>query len=809
MSTPTKARFNLVNPCPVCETGSKGCSITVDDLHVCRPGPVRADEWKETSRDATWGYYRRVGDNTYRNGPRAEPVAPPRDWFAEAEAHAAEFQQEHAEYLSKALNLPVSAFAAMPLIGFLNHPTEPCWTFPEFTPSGLVCGISRRFMDGSKRTIKDGKRGLSLAANLLESTGPVFIVEGASDVLAMTAAGLAAVGRPSNTGGLDLLAELLRDFPADRPIVVMGENDQKPDGKWPGKDGVDAIAPALARKLGRAILTAYPPEGAKDVRAWLTSPGRDESEWVARGQELSGLLMAKAEPVGSDKKGDVPPKSDATGAEWEAPSPFGRRATPPEFPAGILPPWLERYCVAVAIATQTPADAAAMLALAAVAGGFGGKVRYQVRRGFGKNANLYVVVAMESGERKSAVFKMMFAPIFAAEKKAGIDARPVIAGAVAARATKEAKLQYLQKQAAKTPTVTLGYGSTDDEIRVLAEELALQLVPVEPRFLVDDETLESLSKTLCEQRGRLMQVAAEGTAFEIVGGRYSDKENFDIYLKAHDGDPVRTGRISRGYLGHDNPCLTCGLAVQPSVLQGLGTSANAAGRGFLARWLYAVPEPKVGTRVIRPDPVPWENSTTYASILTRIWEYRNNVEGDILEIAFDSEADDALAEFEQRIEPRLLPGGDLSGLAAWGTKIAGEVARIAGTIYMATIAEQEGEIATSEVPASAVRAAVRLADEYLIPHAVLALGMMNADPVESLAQRVLNWAGRKPETTTVSGRAVQLAVSGGNKVITAKDLEPVFDLLVETGHFRPLANLGKKTGKHFDINPMWERGNMH
>ena len=80
---------------------------------------------------------------------------------------------------------------------------------------------------------------------------------------------------------------------------------------------------------------------------------------------------------------------------------------------------------------------------------------------------------------------------------------------------------------------------------------------------MDDETLESLSKTLIEQGGRLLQAAAEGTAFEIAGGRYADDENFDVYLKAHDGDYLRTGRIGRGRQSHESPALSCGLAVQP------------------------------------------------------------------------------------------------------------------------------------------------------------------------------------------------------------------------------------------------------
>ena len=114
----------------------------------------------------------------------------------------------------------------------------------------------------------------------------------------MTAAGLPAVGRPSNNGGTATLAKLFADWPADRGIVVVGENDRKKDGNWPGKAGAEAVARGLAAKLRRAVAVAYPPTGLKDVRDWLTSTERGSVPWPARGAELAASLLAGAEAVG-------------------------------------------------------------------------------------------------------------------------------------------------------------------------------------------------------------------------------------------------------------------------------------------------------------------------------------------------------------------------------------------------------------------------------------------------------------------------------------------------------------------------------
>ena len=106
-------------------------------------------------------------------------------------------------------------------------------------------------------------------------------------------------------------------------------------------------------------------------------------------------------------------------AGWGVPMAFGRFTPPPAFPVDILPRWWQDFVVETAEALQVPVDAPAMLSLAAIAGGFGGRIRYRIREGWSKNANLYIVVAMSPGERKSAVFRAVNAPIFAAEKMQG------------------------------------------------------------------------------------------------------------------------------------------------------------------------------------------------------------------------------------------------------------------------------------------------------------------------------------------------------------------------------------------------------
>jgi len=189
-----------------------------------------------------------------------------------------------------------------------NH-CGPCWTFPEQDGAGAVVGIRRRLVtprqdEGGKLVNKlsaaGSTPGLTVPLGGWElREGPTFCPEGASDTAALVSLGLCAAGRPSNTGGLEQLARLFRDYPADRQIVILGERDQKPDGTWPGATCKD-VAAKLADRLGRPVYWALPPEGFKDVREWLRAQGldlEDEEACLAAGRELAAGLLAAAERV--------------------------------------------------------------------------------------------------------------------------------------------------------------------------------------------------------------------------------------------------------------------------------------------------------------------------------------------------------------------------------------------------------------------------------------------------------------------------------------------------------------------------------
>ena len=178
------------------------------------------------------------------------------------------------------------------------------WIYPMRDGSGQVVGVHRRlakpFMkDGkpvSKLMVQGSKLGLVYSPeHWSQGIGPILCPEGMSDTAALMTMGLGAVGRPSDRAGADDLAQLLAA--TDRPILVVGENDMKPDGRWPGREGAIATAAKVAEGLQRDVMWAMVPEPAKDAREWMASAVASGMTAEDAGTQLVALLLEHATTI--------------------------------------------------------------------------------------------------------------------------------------------------------------------------------------------------------------------------------------------------------------------------------------------------------------------------------------------------------------------------------------------------------------------------------------------------------------------------------------------------------------------------------
>lgn len=312
--TPIDLRYDGSTPCPVCDSNTKGCSHLEDGGQLCRGEPVDPSRWTVTAVTGMDDFkiYRPAKATASPRAKKHKPT-PLVNWSAKAVHYASRMDATTRAALAAELGVPVAALALIPLVGCGGHTSAGVIaTFPESDADGVIVGITERDPSRepkSKSLSTDaapGARGLTIAAGWDTPPGPLLVVEGATDVIACAAAGLCVVGRPGKDAKIEWLIELCKKLPADRPIIIVGENDQKwnedgtpklnKDGiqSWPGREAAVKVANWLAAELPNPVTWAMPPAEAKDSRGWLTSAA---GEWADRGRMYLGHLMAATVPA--------------------------------------------------------------------------------------------------------------------------------------------------------------------------------------------------------------------------------------------------------------------------------------------------------------------------------------------------------------------------------------------------------------------------------------------------------------------------------------------------------------------------------
>jgi replicative DNA helicase len=496
-------------------------------------------------------------------------------------------------------------------------------------------------------------------------------------------------------------------------------------------------------------------------------------------------LAARAEP------------NDTAPAPWDGePVPLSARRLLPPFPVDALPSWVGDMVGALAESTQTPPDLAGCVALACLATAAGGRAVVEVRPEWREPTNIFAVVAMPPGSRKSAVFAAMIAPLLTAERAMQENSAP-------ARARADIEAKAARARANATANVAESAYGTEHSDKALAEAEAAAMaaneltVPAVPRLIADDITPEAAASLLAEQHGRLAVLSAEGGIFTTLAGRYSGAPNLEVFLKGHAGDLLAVDRKGRDreYVAH--PALTLGLAVQPDVLTDIATMPGFRSRGLLARILYSLPASTVGRRKIGAPPTPEPIATAYATNLRAlVLTLADWTDPAVLPLTPD--ANDAVLHLEESLEPRLHPDhGDLAPIVDWASKHTGASIRVAGLLHLAT----HRDAVARRIGPDTIHAAARIGHYYL-GHALATFDLMGTDPLIDHARTALDWIARRD---TFTRRELFSAVSRG-RFRKVTELDPVLDLLDQHGYIRirevpARAGAGRPPSPTFEVHP--------
>ena len=464
---------------------------------------------------------------------------------------------------------------------------------------------------------------------------------------------------------------------------------------------------------------------------------------------------------------------------WDGPPvPLAARRLLPTFPLDVFPAWAQDMAEGVTTFLQTPPDLAGCLLLAALSTAAGGRAVVEVRPGWIEPVNLFVVVAMPPGERKSPAFKAMTAPVLAAERTLTDRYAPRVEEAELAARLAKARAERSARVAETAGGKEAAQDATAEALDAAAD-LRRIVVPAVPQLVADDVTPEAAASLLAAHRGRLAVLSDEGGIFATFAGRYTGTANLEVFLKGHAGTMLRVNRTGRASEHIEAPALTLGLAVQPEILQDIAGMPGFRGRGLLARILFSLPASTVGRRIPgAPAPSQTVVEAYSARLHDLVLELHEQADPAVLHL--DAEAAHALLRFEADLEPLLGPGGTLSAITDWAGKLTGATARIAGLLH---IAHHGTAAAGWPLSGETWHDATRLG-RYFLAHALAVFELMGSDPLLDDARHLLAWITRRG-VQEFSRRQIFDGVRN-QRISKVTDVDPALVLLIDHGWIQPL-----------------------
>ena len=475
---------------------------------------------------------------------------------------------------------------------------------------------------------------------------------------------------------------------------------------------------------------------------------------------------------------DQPTNSSIEFTEPPQPLDTQERHGPP-FPLHTLPPWIANQIKQAAHLYQVPPDLPATLALGALSTIHAGHTKVHVTgTKWNEHVNLYLVSALLPGSGKSPVFKAMTRALTEIETQSIKHARTASIEYEQKRRLTEQRLKAAETIAVKANKEDARIAET--EMLELAISLDNQQKPPTGYLISEDITPEALVEELAANAGRMAILSSEGGIFDMMAGQYVDKgkaTNLAVYLQGWSADSIHRKRTKGDRADIPEAILTICVTTQPGVVQALGANTELVTRGLPVRFMYSMPPSLVGYRNRRRVLETGDDNieTLYHQTLLQIGLDALH-QPDIQTLQLEPDAVDHFLEYDQQLEDRQRPGGDLRHRAEWIAKLRASILRCAGLLH---IAHQHH---SPHISLDTIKDAITIG-HYWLEHANVVEQLWTEDRTASAAHGILKWA-IEHDVYEFSLRDVMSAKRG--KFSTADEIVTPLQQLVDKKWIKPL-----------------------
>lgn len=346
--------------------------------------------------------------------------------------------------------------------------------------------------------------------------------------------------------------------------------------------------------------------------------------------------------------------------------------------------------------------------------------------------SLFMLTIGQSGERKSAVDKVVLYPHRIMEKE-NLDLYKSI--------QESYKRELESYEMAKRKSLAKK-GLTKDQILKIIEELGPEpKPPFGENMLVEEPTYEGLVKSMEYGRPSMGLFSDEGG--RLVGGHAMNAEN---QLKTAtglgslwDGSAISRSRSGEGTIKLYGKRMALHLMLQYGPALILLSNKLIQEQGLLARCLITYPESTIGTRFyVEHDLHNDHQMRVYydlmLNILRRKMPLANEDSNELSprDLPLDVDAKAAWIVFHDDVEKEMKANGKFSQIRAFGSKAPDQVLRIAGILALLE------DLDAPYIKSNHLHAAICLV-EYYLTETLRLHGSTSIDPNLVAAQELLEW----------------------------------------------------------------------
>ena len=224
------------------------------------------------------------------------------------------------------------------------------------------------------------------------------------------------------------------------------------------------------------------------------------------------------------------------------------------------------------------------------------------------------------------------------------------------------------------------------------------------------------------------------------------------------------------------------------------TNATMTGRGLIARFLYASPPSRIGSRIFCAPPIPADIGEAYRNMVFQMMAIPRPEKPSVLTLS--EKATELISEHFAKHELFLAGEGQI--ISDWAAKYIGAVLRIAGLLHAC-----EGPNISSEIIGNEMVRAIRIGN-YFLTHSGYAYSMMGTDLSIKKALFVLGRIKREQIMRIKRWELVKLC--RGKFFKNGDGIQPTLALLENYGYLRTeeaeaKAGPGRKSDQIIVINP--------